>query len=154
MSDTDFVAPSPPILMRHSAIVGLEPTHLPYKSVFDDLKSRIEIIGVQLEAHRMEARSAFINGNIERADSQKKLIKMIETGMCVVGRVREMFELAVVWLMDEIPATQEAAVIVRTVVYREITRLFNLNPDELRTALVDFDIAYNLKREIRKAFQN
>ena len=154
MSDSDFVAPAPPILMRHSAIVGLEPTHLPYKSVFDELKLRIEIIGVQLEAHRTEARVAFANGNMQLANTHKKLVEMFENGMCVIGRVQEMFELAAIWLMDDIPATQEAAAVVRAIVYREIMRLFALEPEELRTALVDFDIAYNLKREIRNAFRN
>lgn len=152
MSDSDFVAPASPILMRHSAIVGLEPTELPYKTVFDELKLRIEIIGAELEVSRTNARSAFVNGDMTTAHKEKEAVKMLERGLCVIGRVREMLELAAIWLMDEIPATQEAAVIVRAIVFREMTRLFMLSPEELRTALVDYDIASNLKREIRSAF--
>lgn len=148
LSIMDFAVPAPPMLMRHSAIVGLEPTSKPYTNVLAELNSQIataEKSGVQ---YRKNAVAEFSAGYVDSALNQKRFADQCTDRVRLFSRVKEMLELASFWVSVEIPATDEAVVELWQIVATEINRLVVLPADKLHKALVDFDIAYNLKRAI------
>lgn len=150
LSITDFAVPAPPMLMRHSAIVGLEPTRKPYTDVLAELNNCAVTAETNGAICRKNAVSAFSAGNVDSALEHKYSADLCTSRARLFSRVKEMLELASFWITVEIPETDEAVAELNQIISGEISKLIALPADKLYKALVDFDIAYDLKRAINE----